>query len=135
MPDPINGVHLQPEQLDSPNIMKAIEDFAKWVVTSKFKPLSPDLEKCLDEKREEEFWPLLNAIGFGNEVRYPQRRSHRHINSSIDSVSSPTNNEQEIRHSWDRISSSHSYRTRRKAHHLRPWNNNGTETWDEDFCR
>ncbi|KFY32542.1 hypothetical protein V493_00093 [Pseudogymnoascus sp. VKM F-4281 (FW-2241)] len=70
MPDLINGVHLQAEQLDDPNIMKAIEAFAEWVVASEFKPLSPGLERCFDEEREDKIGPLVNAIGSGNGPGY-----------------------------------------------------------------
>lgn len=68
MPDLINRVHLQAEQLDNPNIIKAIETFAEWVVASEFKPLLPGLERCFDKEREDRIGPLVNAIGSGNGV-------------------------------------------------------------------
>ena len=51
--------------------MNAIESSAAWVVTSQeWVSMSTGLDKCVDERRKEVFLPLLNAIGFGNNVRY-----------------------------------------------------------------
>jgi len=75
MPDPISGVHLQAEQLQSPSILVEIEQFAEWVVDAEFRLLSSDLEKCFDKDREEKLGPLLSAIGFGDEPLYQVLRT------------------------------------------------------------
>jgi hypothetical protein len=67
MSDLITGVHLQAEGL-SADIIQEIDRIATWVVTAKFEAISADLEKCLDNAREERLSPLLSALGIGNKV-------------------------------------------------------------------
>lgn len=94
MTDLISGVHMQPEKIDSPDIMNAIESSATWVVDSqKWDNISAGLDKCVDEKRGKEFLPLLNAIGFGDDVRYSRNGFVDILTISADFVSSSPNND------------------------------------------
>jgi hypothetical protein len=122
----ISGVHLRAEEIDSPDIMNAIESSATWVVTSKeWDTISTGLDKCVDEKREKEFLPLLNAIGFGGEdVRYGRMGFVDILTILTDFISSSPNNDEEKRHRWNCISSANLHKTRNKTHDLQHRSNN-----------
>jgi hypothetical protein len=70
MPDPISGSHLQLSDLGGGDVVKKLEDYGSWTGTLEkdFKPLTPEVYKCMHEEREQKLKPVLDALGYPREV-------------------------------------------------------------------
>ncbi|OAF59752.1 hypothetical protein VC83_04043 [Pseudogymnoascus destructans] len=72
MSDLITGKHLEPENLDGQNITGELERFGQWAKAVKFQPLSPGIEKCEVQDRDQKVRLVLKELGYENklEIKY-----------------------------------------------------------------
>jgi hypothetical protein len=68
MSDLITGTHLQPDNLNSQNIVQELDRFGQWTRVVEFQSLSNEVKKCMHKDRERMLGPVLRELGYKIEV-------------------------------------------------------------------